>query len=90
VLTENYDFLKKKTTIKDLERMKISKVFDKIIELDNSINYIRPVFANSLSMFPDINPEHEFIQFETGSKEDKSDLAFICDLFSKQCVKTLD
>ncbi len=31
-------------------------------------------------MFPDINPEHDFIQFETGSKNDKSDLAFIWDL----------
>jgi hypothetical protein len=41
--------------------------FQKIIELDNSINYIRPVFKNSLFMFPDINPEHDFIQFETGS-----------------------
>ena len=54
--------------------------FKRIIELDNSINFIRPVFANSLSMLPDLNPEHDFIQFETGSKVDKSDLAFIWDL----------
>ena len=63
--------------------MKSFYVFKKIIELDNGINYIRPVFANSLSMFPDINPKNDFIQFETGSKVDKSDLAFIWDLTDK-------
>jgi hypothetical protein len=61
-----------------------------MIKLDTSINYIRPVFGNSLSRFPDIKPEHEFIQFETGSKEDKSDLAFIWNLDTKKCVETLD
>ena len=60
--------------------MKNVYVFNKIIELDNGINYIRPVFENSLSMFSDINTTHDFIQFETGSKVDKSDLAFIWDL----------
>jgi hypothetical protein len=48
--------------------MRIGSLFDKIIELDNSIKYIRPVFAKSLlHMFPDIDPIHDFIQFNTGS-----------------------
>jgi hypothetical protein len=38
------------------------------------------VFADSLFMFPDIDPGNDFIQFETGSVKDESDLAFIWDL----------
>jgi hypothetical protein len=41
-------------------------------------------------MFPDIDPSHDLIQFETGSKEDKSDLAFIWDLETNQAVESID
>jgi hypothetical protein len=47
---------------------KIHTSFERIIELDNSIKYIRPVFAKSLvNMFPDIDPSHDLIQFNTES-----------------------
>jgi hypothetical protein len=82
--------LKDKKTIEDLERMKNVYVFNKIIELDNGINYIIPVSPNSLSLFPEIDCTHDFIQFETGSKVDKSDLAFIWDLNTNEPVETLD
>jgi hypothetical protein len=47
--------------------------FTKIIELDDSIKYIRSVFADSLNMFQDINDEHDYIQFETGANSLESE-----------------
>ncbi len=64
--------------------------FKKIVELDNSINYIRSVFKNSFSIFQEINDGHDFIQFETGSKVDETDLAFIWDLTTNIVVETFD
>jgi hypothetical protein len=51
-----------------------------MIELDYSINYLISVFSDSLSMFPEIDCEHDFIQFGIASEVDKSDKAFIWDL----------
>jgi hypothetical protein len=41
-------------------------------------------------MFPDINPKHDFIQFETGFTKDKFDLAFIWDLKENKAVESID
>jgi hypothetical protein len=70
--------------------MKINTELERIIELDNSVNYIIPVTAKGLSLLPEFDCHHDFIQFETGSKEDKSDLAFIWDFETKKIVETLD
>jgi hypothetical protein len=60
-----------------------------MIELDNRISYIRSVFADKVSMFQEIDDEHDFIQFETGSEVYKPDLAFIWDLTTNKVVETL-
>jgi hypothetical protein len=41
-------------------------------------------------MFLEITHGHDFIQFETGSKVDKSDLAFIWDLNTNKVVESID
>ena len=38
-----------------------------MIDLDNRIIYIRSVFADKVSMFQEIDDEHDFIQFGTES-----------------------
>jgi hypothetical protein len=54
-----------------------------MIEVDNRINYIRSVFADKVSMFQEIDDEHDFIQFGTEPS------AFIWDLTTNKGVETL-
>jgi hypothetical protein len=69
---------KLKTNIEDLMRMPVE--FTKIIELDNGINCLKSVFEDSLNMFDEIDDKHDYIQFEFGSRLDKSDKVIIWDL----------
>jgi hypothetical protein len=55
-----------------------------------SINNIRSVFPKSLSIFPVIDFNNEFIQFESGGKKNEPDLVFIWDLTTNKAVETLD
>jgi hypothetical protein len=87
-LPDNHVLLKDKKTIEAQKKSKNN--FDRIIELDSNINYIRLVSADSLFMFPKINYEHKYIQFETGTKVNEPDRVFIWDLFMNEAVATLD
>ena len=64
--------------------------FEKIIELDNSIHYIIPVSADSLSLLPEMDCVDDFIQFETGTKVNEPDRVFIWDLTKNEEVESLD
>ena len=70
--------------------MKINTELERIIELDNSVNYIIPVTAKGLSLLPEFDCNHDYIQFKTGDKLDKSELAFIWDLDDNKFIKSID
>jgi hypothetical protein len=88
VSTDKLGSLKVNKSMEDLKR--IGSLFDRIIELDSNINYIRLVSANSLYMFSKITYSNEFIQFETGKKVNEPDRVFIWDLNLNEAVATLD